>query len=282
MNCTMRTKHTNTPRFEYLSGYVAHAAAATLALMLAAHAAEAQVPAQSQARATAQASAPQTSAPQASAEEIRDIRGPKPLGGDWTMPLAVLAGVLSGAAAYGTWRWSRRRARLPQTPVEIALERLAAAQSLIEAQSCREFSIAVSGIVRDYIEQQFAMRAAHRTTDEFLHDLVELEQPEAGHHRALAAHRGSLAGFLETCDLAKFGGWNLSAADMESLRAGAVRFVKESAPTPVAAPTAPPLGKPALTPTPTPAELPRPPADVLAAPLPPSTARSSHAAFPST
>ena len=261
MNCTMRTKHTNTPRFEYLSGYVAHAAAATLALMLAAHAAEAQVPAQSQARATAQASAPQTSAPQASAEEIRDIRGPKPLGGDWTMPLAVLAGVLSGAAAYGTWRWSRRRARLPQTPVEIALERLAAAQSLIEAQSCREFSIAVSGIVRDYIEQQFAMRAAHRTTDEFLHDLVE-PAPTAVAQRALAAHRATLAAFLETCDLAKFGGWNLSAVDMETLRAGAVRFVTESAPTPGDTPTSS-----AASP---------------ASPPPPSTASQSYAAFPST
>jgi hypothetical protein len=238
----------------------------------------------SQAQAThAPAAASQSGAPQASAEEIRDIRGPKPLGGDWTIALAVLAGVLTGAAAYGTWMWSRRRARLPQTPVEIALERLAAARSLIEAQSCREFSIEVSGIVRDYIEQQFAMRAAHRTSDEFLHYLIEPAQSEAG-HRALAAHRANLAAFLETCDLAKFGGWNLSAADMESLRAGAVRFVNESAPTQAAAPTAPPLGKPALTPTPmpTPANLPRPHADVLAVPLPPSTARSSHAAFPST
>jgi hypothetical protein len=221
---------------------------ATLALILAAHAAEAQPPAVSQAAA-------QAPAQQAAADEIRDIRGPKPLGGNWSVPVIVVLGLLTGAAAYGSWLWSRRRARRPQTPVEIALARLAAARALIDTQNGREFSIEVSGVVRDYIEQQFAMRAAHRTTDEFLHDLVEPALPDAA-HRALAAHRGNLAAFLEICDLAKFGGWNLSAAEMETLCAGAVRFVTESAPTPAAESTA--------------------------SPLPPSAARNSYAAFPST
>lgn len=210
---------------------------ATLALMLAAHAAAAQAP----------------------ADEIRDIRGPKPLGGNWTIPMIVVAGLLTGAAAYGSWLWSRRRARIPQTPAELALARLAAARPLIDALRGREFSIEVSGIVREYIEQQFAMRAAHRTTDEFLHDLIEPALPDAG-HRALAAHRGNLAAFLETCDLAKFGGWNLSAADMETLSAGALRFVTESAPTPADPPQAT-----------------SPPASPA-----PSPARKSYAAFPST
>jgi hypothetical protein len=223
------------------------AAAATLALMLAAHAAEAQSPAQ----------APVTA--QAGADEIRDIRGPKPLGGGWTIPLIVAVGLLTGAAAYGSWLWSRRRARPPQTPLELALARLAAARALIDAQNGREFSIEVSAIVRDYIEQQFALRAAHRTTDEFLHDLIEPALPDAA-HRALAAHRGNLAAFLETCDLAKFGGWNLSAADMETLSTGALRFVTESAPTPADSPQATP-----------------PPASGA-----PSPARNSYAAFPST
>jgi hypothetical protein len=266
--------------------------------MLAGHAAEAQAPAQSPATAhspaTAQARAP------SGADEIYDIRGPKPLGGNGTIPLVVLAGVLLGAAAYGSWIWSRRRARPPQTPAEIAFERLTAAQWLIEAQNGREFSIEVSGIVRDYIEQQFLVQAAHRTTDEFLHDLVEPAQPDAA-HRALAAHRGSLAAFLETCDLAKIGGWELSAADMETLRAGAVRFVTESAPITADSPAGSPAGttketgvpsdKAPHTPaharntpiqTPTPADLPRLPANGVASPLPKSSARSSDAAFPAT
>ncbi len=195
---------------------------ATLALLLAGHAAEAQPP-----------------APQAAADEIRDIRGPKPLGGNWAVPVIVALGLLTGAAAYGYWLWSRRRAHLPRTPVELALARLAAAQTLIDAQNGREFSIEVSGIVREYIEQQFAIRAAHRTTDEFLHDLVEPALPDAA-HRALAAHSGNLSAFLETCDLAKFGGWTLSAADMRTLSAGAMRFVSQSAPTPADSPQATP------------------------------------------
>jgi hypothetical protein len=202
---------------------------ATLALLLAGHAAEAQPPA------VAQVTAAQAPAPQAAADEIRDIRGPKPWGDNWSVPVIVVLGLLTGAAAYGSWLWSRRRARPPQTPVELALARLAAVQALIDAQNGREFSIEVSAIVRDYIEQQFSLRAAHRTTDEFLHDLVEPALP-AGAHRALAAHRGNLAAFLEICDLAKFGGWNLSAADMQTLSAGAMRFVTESAPTPADSP----------------------------------------------
>jgi len=218
---------------------------AALALMLAALAAEAQAP-----------------APQAGADEIRDIRGPKPLDGSWTVPVIVVLGLLTGAAAYGSWLWSRRRGRLAQTPAEAALARLAAAQVLIDAQNGRAFSIEVSGIVRDYIEQQFAVRAAHRTTDEFLHDLVEPALPDAA-HRVLAAHRGTLAAFLETCDLAKFGGWNLSAADMQTLSAGAMRFVTESAPTPADSPL-------------------QTSQETSTSPSPASPARNSYAAFPST
>ncbi len=241
-------------------GYGPRTAAATLVLMLAAHAADAQAPASQGAAAHAPGAA-------ASADEIRDIRGPKPLGGGWTVPLVVLAGLLAGAAGYGSWLWSRRRGRRPLTPVEIALERLAAAQTLIAAHDGRAFSIEVSGIVRDYIERQFGLRAAHRTTDEFLHDLVEPAEDTAAQralaaHRVLAAHRDSLAAFLETCDLAKFGGWNLSAADMETLRTGAVRFVTESAPTPGDTPMSS-----AVSPS---------------APLAPSAASDSYAAFPST
>jgi hypothetical protein len=235
---------------------VTRAAAAMLALILAGHAAQAQAPAHAPAAA------------HASTADIRDIRGPKPLSGDWTVPLMVLAGLLTGAAAYGSWFWSRRRARLPRSPAEIALERLVAAQDLIEVQNAREFSIEVSGIVREYIEQQFQVRAVQRTTDEFLHDLVDSS------HRALTAHRGTLDGFLETCDLAKFGGWNLSAADRETLRAGAVRFVTESAPTTAESSTA----KPIQTPT----ESPSRPARPLASALSPSPGRTSHAAFPTT
>jgi hypothetical protein len=87
----------------------------------------------------------------------------------------------------------------------------------------RVFSIEVSSIVRDYIETRFRVMASHRTTDEFLHDSL------ASADSLLAAHRERLAGFLQSCDLAKFGGWDLPPPDMEAMLQAARRFVIESA-----------------------------------------------------
>ena len=81
----------------------------------------------------------------------------------------------------------------------------------------------MSSIVRDYIEIRFRVMAAHRTTDEFLHDLLKSGDS------LLAAHRELLADFLQSCDLAKFGGWNLPEVNMEAMLQGARRFVIESA-----------------------------------------------------
>jgi hypothetical protein len=63
------------------------------------------------------------------------------------------------------------------------------------------------------------VRAAHRTTNEFLHDLVDL--PDS----PLAAHRETLAEFLHHCDLAKFARWSLTVPQMEAMLASASAFV---------------------------------------------------------
>ena len=70
---------------------------------------------------------------------------------------------------------------------------------------------AVSEIVRGYIEERFQVWAAHRTTDEFLHDLLEPSDA------LLAGHRVLLADFLQHCDLAKFARWNLPVEEMENM-----------------------------------------------------------------
>jgi len=44
----------------------------------------------------------------------------------------------------------------------------------------------------------------------------------------LAVHRELLADFLQSCDLAKFGGWTLPELNMEAMLQGARRFVIES------------------------------------------------------
>jgi hypothetical protein len=140
------------------------------------------------------------------------------------IPLLVIAGLSVAVSGYAAWRWTRRRQHaVAKLPSEIALERLEQARALMHPSGGREFSIEVSSIVRDYIESRFRVMAAHRTTDEFLHDSLESADS------LLAAHRELLADFLKSCDLAKFGGWNLPQSNMEAMLQGARRFVIESA-----------------------------------------------------
>jgi len=160
----------------------------------------------------------------ASSEDIRDIRGPKPIASPWVIPLLAIAGLLVAGSGYAAWSWDRRRRHaLAKLPWEIALERLERARVFMHPSGGREFSIEVSGVVRNYIESRFRVMAAHRTTDEFLHDLLEPADS------LLAAHRELLSDFLQSCDLAKFGGWNLPKPNMEAMLQGARRFVIESA-----------------------------------------------------
>ena len=166
--------------------------------------------------------------------DIHDIRGPKPISSPWLLPLLALTGLAAVGGTYAAWAWNRGRLRdTPQLPHEIALARLDTARTLIAAGQAREFSIAVTDIVRGYIESRFEVRAAHLTTDEFLRTLSN-----AGDTR-LAAYRPLLDEFLNACDLAKFGGWNLSATEMDMLLQSARRFVIESQPAARAAPAVP-------------------------------------------
>jgi hypothetical protein len=143
---------------------------------------------------------------------------------------------LLGLSAYGIWRWLRRRRR-PRVllPFEIALQRLEEMRALMQPSQAREFSIAVSDVVRRYIEERFGVTATHRTTEEFLHDLLESS------HAPLARHRALLAEFLQQCDLVKFAGMSLTLQNMESLHHSARAFVLETAkPDAAAAHGAPP------------------------------------------
>jgi Domain of unknown function (DUF4381) len=193
------------------------AAAALMLLLLGAYSAFAQAPT------VHQNSSPPAGAP-ASSEDIRDIRGPRPIDSAWVVPLLVIAGLLVGASGYAAWRWDRRRQHaVAKLPSEIALERLGQARAFMHPAGGREFSIEVSGIVREYIESRFRVMAAHRTTDEFLHHLLESADS------SLETHRDLLADFLQSCDLAKFGGWKLPELNMQAMLQGARRFVIESA-----------------------------------------------------
>jgi hypothetical protein len=184
-----------------------------LAALLGGTAAFAQAPAVS-------STAANVTAPSPAAADIRDIRGPEPIAAPWLWAICATTGVLLTSGAYFAWRWNqRRRLTAVKLPYEMALERLEVARALMRPNSVRLFSISVSDIVRLYIEQRFQVRAAHRTTEEFLYDLLVPSDA------LLASQRSLLAGFLNHCDLAKFGGWALSPQDMERMYRSARSFV---------------------------------------------------------
>jgi hypothetical protein len=162
---------------------------------------------------------PASSGRPADGQDIRDIRPPYHIPAEWLW-IAWVGGALAAVAlGYGAWRWVRGARAQGKLPYELALERLEAARALMQPGQAREFSVAVSEVVRDYVETCFPVRAAHRTTDEFLRDLA------TGADSPLAAHRAALDDFLQYCDLAKFARWTLSVPQMEAMVQSAGAFV---------------------------------------------------------
>jgi hypothetical protein len=175
-------------------------------------------------------------------EDIRDIRPPIHIPYGWLWAAYVAGGLVLAGVLFAAWRWYRRRDHSRRKPLyELTLDQLEAVRGLMEPLKGYQFSIAVSEIVRNYIEQRFQVRAAHRTTQEFLHDLMDET------HAALTVHHPLLAEFLDHCDLAKFARWQLSVAQMEAMYQSARTFVIETGKpvvdSPAARPTAHPLAE---------------------------------------
>jgi hypothetical protein len=156
------------------------------------------------------------------AEDIHDIRGPLQVSSPELWLLWLAGGAVLAALAYGAWRWYRHVRTAPRLPYEIALARLEKARALMTEPTAREFSIEVSEIVRSYIEARFLVRAAHQTTEEFLHNLLEPSDA------LLTGHRKLLGDFLHHCDLAKFARWVLSFEEMEEMYGSARTFISET------------------------------------------------------
>jgi hypothetical protein len=157
------------------------------------------------------------------AEDIRDIRGPKELMPGWVL-LAVIGGaVLVGLVLYGLWRRRRLRRTPILLPYELALQRLDEIRSLMRPAHAREFSIAITDVIRSYIEQRFHVTATRQTTEEFLRDLLQSADVSLAQHQAL------LGEFLHQCDFVKFAALALTIDNMEALRQSARKFVLETA-----------------------------------------------------
>jgi hypothetical protein len=184
---------------------------------------------------------PPTQAQAVAEQDIRDIRPPYHIPPNWLWLAWTAGGLALAALGYGAWRGRHRLGMRVKLPYELALEELEAARRLMQPEQARAFSIAVSEVVRDYIEKSFPVRAAHRTTEEFLRDLAT--SPDS----PLLAHQPVLADFLGHCDLAKFARWILSVPQMEAMLHSASAFIlatgpsaTDNSPTHSTAPTTPP------------------------------------------
>ncbi|HTY94718.1 MAG TPA: hypothetical protein VMC02_12570 [Steroidobacteraceae bacterium] len=164
-----------------------------------------------------------------SGPDIHDIRAPLLIPADWRLPVLLGVGLLL-LLALAWLAWRRVRARRPQpTLLARTLQRLEATRALMEAGDARAFCVAVSDVVREYVEERFDVRATQRTTAEFLRECLS----QAG--SALQAHERALSEFLKFCDLAKFARWSLDAQAMRGMLQSARDFVETTA-APVPAP----------------------------------------------
>jgi hypothetical protein len=162
-------------------------------------------------------------------EDIRDIRGPKTVPGSWVLPAVLAAAIVVALCAYAVWRRGHRETpRRSLTLSEQALERLENTRPLMRPATAREFGIAASEVIRNYIEKRFDVIATQRTTEEFLQTLLQSS------NETLARHRSALEEFLHQCDFVKFAGASLAVTDMESLFRSARGFVLETGEPPVA------------------------------------------------
>ena len=152
-------------------------------------------------------------------EEIEDIRPPLPPPPSLTIVILLAILLVLAIIAYVLWP-NAKAAVAPPIPKEIALKRLENAIERVSSASSYDFGVEVSDILRNFIEQQFGIRAVRQTTNEFLN--------EASHATYFnLARREKLRHFLVTCDAIKFARVPAGPAENAALFEQASAFVKE-------------------------------------------------------
>ena len=163
------------------------------------------------------AAAPVVPTASPAAEDITDIRPPIHIAAPF--PWLAVSAAAVGLAGMSAVAWKLLRRQRRKLAYEIALERLENTRPLMREFDAEPFCLAVSDVVREFIEEVLPVRAMRRTTNEFLRDVASLSDLH------LAPHRDTLANFLQHCDLAKFARWSLTIPQMEAMLSSAKDFV---------------------------------------------------------
>ena len=139
----------------------------------------------------------------------------------WVVASAGVAALLLLAAI--TWAVvhfiKNRPQPPPPTPRELALAALEQLRGRIAQSKPYPFSIAVSDVLRGYVESAFRVRATQQTSPEFL-------AAAGASPRFSEAEKALLAAFLEKADLIKFARLAAGSSDSEQLLEQARRFVE--------------------------------------------------------
>jgi hypothetical protein len=144
----------------------------------------------------------------------------------WLTVLALgfgLAVVGSGSVlGYRALRSRRRIAKQRSAYDEAVAElRALADRGPPDTAAADAWFVALSAIVRRYLEHRYEIRAPELTTEEFL--LVATARPEL-----TAEHRSLLTSFLERCDRVKFAGYRPDADESLATLAAARGFIEDT------------------------------------------------------
>ena len=150
-------------------------------------------------------------------DQFADIEGPLPIG-LWPVILqaaGILTLILFACLLLYWWLKRPRKAKAVsrepvRSPLEIALDRLTSLGSAKEEIAPEPFTVEVSDIVRDYLEEALEIPAREQTSEEFLQTLDTGEElPEVLTLR--------MPEFLESCDMVKFARQGLDSGQQNAL-----------------------------------------------------------------
>jgi hypothetical protein len=144
----------------------------------------------------------------------------------WLTVLGLASGVvIVGSASllgYRAFR-ARRRIEKQRSAYDEAVAQLRALEDSgpPDEATADNWFVALSAIVRHYLEHRYEIRAPELTTEEFLQ--VAIARPELS-----TEHRGLLRSFLERCDRVKFAGYRPDADESLATLKAARGFVEDT------------------------------------------------------